>query len=75
VENEFDFCARRAAEEFMAAGRATSAAERKVHRQLAERYAEVVRQLMQKRSAGLTLAPPMPALDHPIDPANDAQAA
>jgi hypothetical protein len=49
VESEFDFCARRAAEEFMAAGRAESAAERVTHRLLAEKYAEVVRQLMQER--------------------------
>ena len=51
MESDFDFCARRAAEEFMAAGRATSAAERLTHRQLAEKYAEVVRQLMSKRRA------------------------
>ena len=51
MESEFDFCARRAAEEFMAAGRAESAAERVTHRLLAEKYAEVVRQLMQERRA------------------------
>ncbi len=33
----------------MAAGRAESAAERVTHRLLAEKYAEVVRQLMQER--------------------------
>ena len=49
MENEFDFCARRAAEEFMAAGRASTAAERITHRILAEKYAEVVRQLMDER--------------------------
>jgi hypothetical protein len=49
VESDFDFCARRAAEEFLAAGRATSAVERIHHRQLAEKYAEVVRQLVQQR--------------------------
>lgn len=51
MESEFDFCARRAAEEFMAAGRAATAAERVTHRLLAERYAEVVRQIMLERRA------------------------
>jgi len=62
VESEFDFCARRAAEEFMAAGRACSAAERATHRMLAEKYAEVVRKLMEGRAQA----------DEPFD---DAQAA
>ena len=53
METEFDFCARRAAEEFMAAGRAATAAERVTHRILAEKYAEVVRQMMaERRDAG-----------------------
>ena len=50
MENEFDFCARRAAEEFMAAGRAITVTERLLHRQLAEKYAEVVRQLIEGSS-------------------------
>jgi hypothetical protein len=50
LENEFDFCARRAAEEFLAAGRAACPDERRTHRQLAERYAEVVRELLLKRA-------------------------
>lgn len=51
VESEFDFCARRAAEEFMAAGRAATVAERATHRLLAEKYAEVVRHIMLQRRA------------------------
>lgn len=52
MESEFDFCARRAAEEFMAAGRASTVAERATHRMLAEKYAEVVRHIMlQRRTA------------------------
>lgn len=61
MESEFDFCARRAAEEFMAAGRAASAAERVTHRLLAEKYAERVREMMVER--------------RPADPQEDAEAA
>lgn len=46
VETELDFCARRAAEEFLAAGRAPTAAERMAHRQLAEKYAMMVREII-----------------------------
>ena len=61
MESEFDFCARRAAEEFLAAGRAGTAEERRVHRQLAERYAAVVRELIRKR--GTKSEPPLPDPD------------
>lgn len=49
MESEFDFCARRAAEEFMAAGRAATAAERITHRMLAEKYAAAVREILDQR--------------------------
>ena len=49
MESEFDFCARRAAEEFMAAGRAATAAERINHRMLAEKYAAAVRDILDQR--------------------------
>jgi len=54
LESEFDFCARRAAEEFLAAGRANCDTKRRTHRQLAERYAEVVRELI---ATGASAAP------------------
>lgn len=60
MENDFEFCARRAAEEFMAAGRANTAAERMTHRQLANKYAEIVRRLM-KRGKRRGVAPRLPA--------------
>jgi hypothetical protein len=49
LESEFDFCARRAAEEFMAAGRAATAVERINHRMLAEKYAAAVREILDQR--------------------------
>jgi hypothetical protein len=60
VENEFDFCARRAAEEFMAAGRAETAAERATHRLLAEKYAEMVRHMMRAHRASENVGPSEP---------------
>jgi hypothetical protein len=73
VESDFDFCARRAAEEFLAAGRATTASARSHHRQLAEKYAEVVRQLMlQRREGGAT---PEDIVAGAVDPQADAEAA
>jgi hypothetical protein len=63
VESDFDFCARRAAEEFLAAGRATTPTERTNHRQLGEKYAEVVRQLMEQRKAAR--AEPQPPKSNP----------
>ena len=45
MESEIDFCARRAAEEFLAAGRAANIVDRTLHRQLAEKYAAVVEEL------------------------------
>jgi hypothetical protein len=74
LESDFDFCARRAAEEFLAAGRATSAAERINHRQLAEKYAEVVRQLMRQRKGQLeNRADDVVPIKN--DPQSDAEAA
>jgi hypothetical protein len=72
VESDFDFCARRAAEEFLAAGRATSAVERIHHRQLAEKYAEVVRQLVQQRLGDESHQEIAPERD---DPQSSAEAA
>jgi hypothetical protein len=73
VESDFDFCARRAAEEFLAAGRATSAEERINHRQLAEKYAEVVRQLLRQRGGS---KPTTDEANAPKpDPQSDAEAA
>jgi hypothetical protein len=46
VESEFDYCARRAAEEFVAANRAETVETRKHHRQLAEQYADLVREML-----------------------------
>jgi hypothetical protein len=46
VESEFDFCARRAAEEFVAANRASCAEARRNHRHLAQHYADLVRALI-----------------------------
>jgi hypothetical protein len=43
LESDFDFCVRRAAEEFVAANRAQSIDQRKHHRKLAEGYADRVR--------------------------------
>ena len=60
MESEFDFCARRAAEEFMAAGRAVNAAERVTHRLLAEKYAEMVRHMMLARRASDIVEPGEP---------------
>jgi hypothetical protein len=51
VESDFDFCARRAAEEFMAASRAETAEQRRHHRMLAEQYAERVRAILFDASA------------------------
>ena len=44
--SEFDFCARRAAEEFVAANRAETVEARSHHRQLAEQYADLVREML-----------------------------
>lgn len=46
MESDFDFCARRAAEEFMAANRAETAEQRRHHRMLAEQYADRVRAML-----------------------------
>jgi hypothetical protein len=46
VESDFDFCARRAAEEFVAANRAETIEQRKHHRKLAEQYADLVRAML-----------------------------
>ena len=46
MESEFDFCARRAAEEFVAANRAETLEARSHHRQLAEQYADLVREML-----------------------------
>jgi hypothetical protein len=74
VESDFDFCARRAAEEFLAAGRASNPAERINHRQLAEKYAEVVRQLMQQRRSRGEL-PAEEVIPPLANPQSDAEAA
>ena len=50
VEHDFDYCARRAAEEFVAANRSQTAEQRKHHRQLAEQYADLVRAMMLARN-------------------------
>jgi len=50
MESEFDFCARRAAEEFVAANRAETVEARRHHRQLAEQYADLVRGILHGRS-------------------------
>lgn len=59
MEDDLEFCARRAAEEFRAAGRAANPHQRMAHRQLAQKYAEIVRCQMDRHDA----APPEPPAD------------
>lgn len=46
MDEEFELYARRAGEEFVAAGRAETPEQRSRHRASAERYQEVVRKLL-----------------------------
>jgi len=68
VESEFDFCARRAAEEFIAAGRAETETERRAHRDLAESYSAIVRLLISRR-------PELMPIATALNPGKDAAAA
>ena len=73
VENDFDFCARRAAEEFVAANRAQSPEQRAHHRKLAQQYADMVRtMLLARRDGQLDLDVAEPSS---IDPNDEVQAA
>ena len=68
MESEFDYCARRAGEEFLAAGRAATELERRLHRELAESYSGLVRLLLNRR------ADPGPRAG-PFEPETDVEAA
>lgn len=74
MENDFDFCARRAAEEFVAANRAATAEQRKHHRQLAEQYADLVRAMITTRR-GTGAASATAESERSIDSGGKAQAA
>ena len=52
MENDFDFCARRAAEEFVAANRTQTPEQRAHHRKLAQQYADMVRTMLLARRDG-----------------------
>ena len=75
MESDFDFCARRAAEEFVAANRAATPEQRKHHRQLAEQFADMVREMMLSRAnkSEETQLPGAGAV--PMVPGDGAQAA
>jgi hypothetical protein len=61
VESEFDFCARRAAEEFVAANRAETVEARAHHRQIAEQFADLVREMLLGR--GITASESEPSIE------------
>ena len=75
MESDFDFCARRAAEEFVAANRAATPEQRKLHRQLAEQYADLVRAMMLSRTRPADEEQVAASDNGPIVPADGVQAA
>lgn len=74
VDHDFDYCARRAAEEFVAANRADNVDQRRNHRRLAEQYADLVRAMMLARKEA-EAANPSETHDSSPDSGNEVQAA